>query len=94
MLVEEKLQRVELGQICRMQVTWILSRWVWSLSHRIEQQVECDAGRGQDSLSGAGSKRMQEQVAKSLSCCEIGGSEFYGLVVPKVFGWTKGNIPV
>ena len=67
-----------------------LSWWVWSLSHRTKQQVEWDAGRGQDSLSGAGSKRMQKQVASCLSCSEIGGTELYASVVPKGFGWTEG----
>ena len=64
---------------------------VWSLSHRTQQQGECDAGRGQESLSGAGAKRMQEQVASCLSCSEIGGTELYASVAPKEFGWTEGN---
>ena len=62
-----------------------------SLTHRTKQQVECDAGRGQESLSGAGSERMQEQVASYLSCSEIGGTELYASVVPKEFGWTENN---
>ena len=68
---------------------WILSWWVWSLSHKTKQQVEWDAGRGQDSLSGAGSKRMQRQVARCLSCSEIGDTELYGSIVPRGFGWTE-----
>ena len=71
-----------------------LSWWVWSLSHRTKQQVEWDAGRGQDSLSGAGSKRMQKQVARCLSCSEIGDTELYGSVVPRGFGWTESIRPV
>ena len=55
---------------------------------------KCDASRGQDSLSGARSKVMQEQVAKCLSYCEVGGSEFYASVALKGFGWTKNNKPV
>ena len=73
---------------------WILSWWVWSLSYRTKQQVEWDAGRGQDSLSGAGSQRMQKQVARCLSCSEIGDTEYYASVAPKGFGWTKNRRPV
>ena len=68
--------------------------WVWSLSHRTKQQVECDAGRGQGSLSGAGSRRMQKQVASCLSCSEIGDTVLFVSVVPKGFGWTEGIRPV
>ena len=71
-----------------------LLQWVWSLSHKAKQQVECDAGRRQESLSGAGAKRMQEQVASCLSCSEIGGTELCASVAPKEFGWTEGNKPV
>ena len=66
-------------------------KWVWSLSRRAKQQVECDAGRGQESLSGAGSKGIQEQVASYFSCSEIGGTELYASVAPKRFGWTENN---
>ena len=69
----------------------ICYKWVWSLSHGTKQQVECDAGRGKESLSGAGSKRMQEQVASCLSCSEIGGTELCASVAPKGFGWTESN---
>ena len=71
-----------------------LSWWVWSLSHRTKQQVEWDAGWGKDSLSGAGSKRMQKQVARCLSCSEIGDTELYGSVVPRGFGCTETIRPV
>ena len=57
-------------------------------------QVEWDVGRGQDSLSGAGSKRMQKQVARCLSCSEIGDTELYGSVVPRGFDWTESIRPV
>ena len=60
--------------------------WVWSLSHKTKQQVECDAGRGHESLSGAGSRRMQKQVSSCLSCSEISDIEFYASVAPKGFG--------
>ena len=39
----------------------ICYKWVWSLSHKAKQQVECDAGRGQESLSGAGSKECRDK---------------------------------
>ena len=45
-------------------------------------------------MSGAGSKVMREQVAKCLSCSEIGGTEYYASVVPKGFGWTENRRPV
>ena len=64
-------------------------KWVWSLSHRAKQHVECDAGRGQESLSGAGAKRIQEQVASCLSCSEIDGTELCASVAPKGFGVTE-----
>ena len=66
-------------------------KWVRSLSHKAKQQVECDVGRGQESLSGAGAKRMQEQVASCLSCSEIGCTEWCVPVAPKEFGWTENN---
>ena len=72
----------------------ICCKRVRSLRHRTKQQVECDAGREQESLSGAGSKRMQEQVASCLSCSEIGGTELCASVAPKGFGSTEGNRPV
>lgn len=71
-----------------------LSRRVWSLSHGTKQQVECDAGRGRESLSGAGSSRMQKWVARYLSCSEIGGTEFYASVALRGFDWTENNWPV
>ena len=64
----------------------ICREWVWSLSHSTKRQIKGDAGRGQDSLSGARSKVMQEQVTKYLSCSEIGGTEWYASVAPKEFG--------
>ena len=72
----------------------ICREWVWSLSHKAKQQVEYDAGRGQESLSEAGVKRMQEQVASCLFCSEIGSTELCALVAPKEFGWTEENKPV
>ena len=69
----------------------ICREWVWSLSHSTKHQGKCDAGRGQDSLSRARSKIMQEQVAKCLSYSEIGGTEWYASVAPKGFGWTENN---
>ena len=72
----------------------ICREWVWSLSHRTKQQVEWDVGRVQDSLSGAGSKRMRKQVARCLSCSEIGDTELYGSVVPRGFDWTESIRPV
>ena len=62
---------------------------VWSLSHSTKHEGKCDACRGQDSLSGAGSRRIQEQVARCLSCCEIGGTEWHVSVVPGRYGWTE-----
>ena len=58
------------------------------------QQVECDAGRGQESLSGAGVKIMQEQVASCLFCSEIGSTELCASVAPKEFSWAEENKPV
>ena len=39
----------------------ICREWVWSLSHSTKQQGKCDVGRGQDSLSGAGSEETQNK---------------------------------
>ena len=36
-------------------------------------------------------RRNTKYVAKSFSCYEIGGTEWYALVVPKRFGWTENN---
>ena len=30
-------------------------------------------------------------MAKSFSCCEIGGTEWYASVVPKGFSWAENN---
>ena len=73
---------------------WILSWWVWSLGRRTKQQVGWDANRGQDSLSGTGSRRMQRQVARCLSFSEIGDTKLYGSVIPRGFGWTESIILV
>ena len=37
-------------------ILWIVGQYVWSLSHRAKQHIEYDAGRGQESSSGAGTK--------------------------------------
>ena len=39
-------------------------------------------------------RRNSEYVAKSFSCYEIGGTEWYASVVSKRFGWTENNISV
>ena len=63
------------------------------MSHIAEQSIKCDAGRGQESLSGAGTK-VQEQVANCLFCSEIGGIELCSSVAPNGFGWTESDKPV
>ena len=39
----------------------ICCEWVRSLNHKAKQQVECDAGKGQESLSGAGVKECRNK---------------------------------
>ena len=63
------------------------------MSHRAKQHIECDAGRGQGSSSGAGTK-MQEQVANGLFYVEIGDTELFTSVEPKGVGLTENGRPV
>ena len=63
------------------------------MSHRAKQHIKHDAGRGQESLSGAGTK-IQEQVANCLLCSEIGDTELYSSVAPRGFGGTEIDKPV
>ena len=62
---------------------------VWSLSHSTKQRQKCDACRGQDSLSGAGSEETQNYVANCFSCYEVGGTQWVASVGQKVFDWAE-----
>ena len=46
-----------------------------------KQHVDCDAGRGKESLSGAG-KEMTIAMAKCFLSSEIGNADSFSLVTP------------